>query len=73
VATWRNRFLKGLPTLCEIEKATPKKLQEEIKKNLSDEQRPGASPKFTQEQAMKIIDLACKNFGNSDMKSANGA
>jgi hypothetical protein len=22
---------------------------------------------------MKIIDLACKNFGNSDMKSANGA
>ena len=42
VATWRNRFLKSLPTLCEIEAATPEKLQEEIKKILSDKQCPGA-------------------------------
>ena len=42
VATWCNRSLKSLPTLCEIEAATPEKLQEEIKKILSDEQRPDA-------------------------------
>jgi transposase len=61
VTTWRNRFLLNLPSLREIEATTPEKLQEEIKKILTDEKRPGASRKFTLEQIMKIVDLACKN------------
>ncbi|MCQ1531286.1 helix-turn-helix domain-containing protein [Lutispora saccharofermentans] len=61
VATWRNRFLHRLPVLREIEISTPENLQGEIIKILTDEKRPGASHKFTPEQIMKIIDLACKN------------
>lgn len=60
VATWRSRFLERIPTLVQIESAALEKLQEEIKKVLSDEKRSGTSRKFTQEQIIKILDLACK-------------
>lgn len=64
VATWRNRFLQALPSLRDIETATPKKLEGEIRLLLSDRKRSGAPSTFTSEQIMKIIDLACKEPGD---------
>lgn len=61
VAAWRNRFLQALPSLRDIESGTPDKLEEEIRLLLSDRKRSGASPTFTPEQIIRIIDLACKN------------
>lgn len=61
VATWRNCFLQALPSLRDIESGTPDKLEEEIRLLLSDRKRSGASPTFTPEQIIRIIDLACKN------------
>lgn len=61
VGTWRNRFLENMPLLGEVEAAAPEKLSNEIVRILSDERRPGPRPKFTQEQIMRIIDLACKS------------
>lgn len=60
-AAWRNRFLQALPSLRDIESGTPDKLEEEIRLLLSDRKRSGASPAFTPEQIIRIIDLACKN------------
>lgn len=68
VATWRNRFLEALPSLCEIETGNPEKLVDEITLVLTDAKRPGAPPEFTQEQIVKIIDLACKTQKSSVMK-----
>ena len=59
VATWRNRFLENLPNLNELENAAPEKLSDEIVRILSDEKRSGTPPKFTPEQIMQIISLAC--------------
>ena len=64
VATWRERFLAALPNLREIETAAPGKLEDEIRKILSDKKRPGAPSVFTPDQIMKIIDLACSNPGD---------
>lgn len=61
VALWRTRFIDALPLLCEVEKISPEKLQDEVKKLLTDIQRPGCPPVFTPEQIVKIIDLACKH------------
>lgn len=61
VATWRSRFLQALPSLRDIESGTPDKLEEEIRLLLSDRKRSGAPSTFTQEQIIRIIDLACKN------------
>ena len=61
VATWRNRFLQALPSLRDIESGTPDKLEEEIRLLLSDRKRSDAPSTFTQEQIIRIIDLACKN------------
>lgn len=61
IATWRRRFLDALPTFKEIESASPEKLSDGIKKLLSDRYRSGCPGVFTQEQILKIIDLACKS------------
>lgn len=61
VGIWRNRFLQELPSLRETEAGTPDKLEAEIRRILSDRKRCGAPSTFTQEQILKIIDLACKN------------
>lgn len=61
ISTWRTRFLQAIPRLQELEQKTPDKLSEEIIGILSDKQRSGCPPVFTQEQIIKIIDLACKH------------
>ena len=60
VGTWRNRFLEALPHLLEVQESAPDKLSDEIRKVFSDRPRPGCPCVFTQEQIVKIIDLACK-------------
>ena len=60
VGVWRSRFLEALPHLQEVQESTPDKLSDEIRKVFSDRPRPGCPCVFTQEQIMKIIDLACK-------------
>lgn len=60
VGTWRSRFLDALPHLRQIQESAPDKLSDEIRKVFSDKPRPGCPCVFTQEQIMKIIDLACK-------------
>lgn len=60
VGTWRSRFLDALPHLREIQESAPDKLSDEIRRVFSDKPRPGCPCVFTQEQIMKIIDLACK-------------
>ena len=46
--------------LTNQEISAPDKLFDEIRKFFSDRPRPGCPYVFTQEQIMKIIDLACK-------------
>ena len=60
VGTWRSRFLEALPHLLEVQGSAPDKLSDEIRKVFSDRPRPGCPCVFTQEQIVKIIDLACK-------------
>lgn len=61
VAVWRNRFLDAQSMLAEVESTSREKLQEAIKVLLSDQRRSGCPSNFTQEQILKIIDLACKH------------
>lgn len=61
VATWRNRFMENLSNLQELENSATEKLADEITRILSDEKRPGVPAKFTPEQIIRIIDLACKS------------
>lgn len=60
VGTWRSRFLAALPHLRDVQLTAPDKLSDEVRKVFSDSSRPGCPCVFTQEQIMKIIDLACK-------------
>lgn len=60
VGTWRSRFLKAVPHLQEVQESAPDKLSDEVRKVFSDNPRPGCPSVFTQEQILKIIDLACK-------------
>lgn len=60
VATWRNRFLEALPSLLAIEAGCPEELEDELKLILTDIKRSGAPSEFSQDQIIKIIDLACK-------------
>lgn len=58
---WRSRFLNCLPVLDMIEETLPEELEKSLMTLFSDLPRSGAPCKYTQEQRMKIIDLACKN------------
>lgn len=60
VGGWRSCFLEALPHLREVQESAPDKLSDEVRKIFSDRPRPGCPCVFTQEQIMKIIDLACK-------------
>ena len=57
----RKKTVDMIPILSEVEMLSPEKLQAEIKTLLTDDRRSGRSPIFTQEQILKIIDLACKH------------
>jgi len=59
VRRWRDRYGLSHEELKRVETETPGKMRSVIKKVLSDEQRPGGPPTFTDEQVAAIIALAC--------------
>jgi len=61
VKRWRDRYSIKYKELQRIEKETPYKLRKTIEELLSDEQRPGGPPKFTDGQVAAIIGQACED------------
>lgn len=68
VYKWLNRWLKAKPTLDQIEKEkTGYDLKKEIINTLKDASRSGAPCKFTEEQVLQIIALACTSPETEDL------
>lgn len=61
VKIWRDKYSVNSIELNRIESETPNKLSASIKEVLSDNKRPGAPPKFTDEQVAAIIMLSCED------------
>lgn len=61
VSKWRIRFLNSLPLLREVEEKNPAELEAEITILLADYARPGQPPTYTDEQIIKILEIACRN------------
>ena len=61
VSKWRTRFLKSLPLLREIEEKNPTELEDKITSLLSDYARTGQPPTYTDEQIIRILEIACRN------------
>lgn len=61
VSKWRSRFIKKLPLLQEISEKDPAKLAEAVSSFLNDCPRPGQPPHYTDEQIIKILEIACRN------------
>ena len=60
ITKWRNRYAKAEAELAILEAETPRKLRAGIEKTLSDEQRSGKPPSFTDEQVACIIAISCQ-------------
>lgn len=61
VKLWRNKYSKNSTELNRIEIEAPHKLRAAIQEILSDNKRPGAPAKFTDEQVAAIIALSCED------------
>lgn len=61
VSKWRTRFLNSLSRLQEVEEQNPTKLESEVTALLSDYARPGQPPTYTDEQIIRILEIACRN------------
>ena len=61
VKRWRDRYLNASEEIKRTEAETPHKLRKMIEETLSDEQRPGSPPKFTDEQVAAIIAVSCED------------
>ena len=60
VSKWRNRFIKALPQLLQIAEKDPSKLEDEVFAFLDDRPRPGQPSHYTDEQIIRILELACR-------------
>ena len=69
VRRWRHRWARARPALVAAEKreASDKDLEKLIIGILTDDDRCGAPPKFTPEQIIGIIALACEPPGDSGL------
>ena len=61
VSKWRSRFIKSLPLLKEVAEKDPSKLEEAVSSFLNDCPRPGQPSHYTDEQIIKILEIACRN------------
>lgn len=61
VSKWRNRINKALPLLEQIAEKDPDNLEKEINAFLLDLPRPGQPQLYTDEQIIKILEIACHN------------
>lgn len=60
ITKWRNRYAAKEKELAKTEEENPRKLRSNIEKVLSDEQRSGRAPTFTDEQVACIIAMSCQ-------------
>ena len=61
VSKWRGRFLKSLPLLQEVAEKDRSHLEEAVSSFLDDSPRPGQPRHYTDEQIIKILEIACRN------------
>jgi transposase len=61
VQCWRNRYSDAKEELSRTEAESPHKIRSAVITTLSDKQRSGGPPKFTDEQVAAIIALACED------------
>ena len=61
VSKWRGRFLKSLPVLREVAEKDSSHLEEAVTSFLADNPRPGQPSHYTDEQIIKILEIACRN------------
>ncbi|MDD6618840.1 MAG: helix-turn-helix domain-containing protein [Clostridiales bacterium] len=61
VSKWRGRFLKKLPLLQEVAEKDRSHLEEAVSAFLNDNPRPGQPSHYTDEQIIKILEIACRN------------
>lgn len=61
VSKWRSRFIKSLPFFQEVEQNDISHLEDAISDFLNDRPRPGQPSHYTDEQIIKILELACRN------------
>jgi len=67
VNRWRDRYSAMNEEIRRAEAETPHKMRGAIEKILSDEQRPGGPPTFTDEQVAAIIALSCEDPSKFDL------
>lgn len=60
VSKWRGRFLKALPLLQEIAEKDRSHLEDAVSSFLNDRPRPGQPAHYTDEQIIKILEIACR-------------
>lgn len=60
VSKWRTRFLKELPKFQEILEKDSSHLEDAISSFLDDNPRPGQPRRYTDEQIIKILEVACR-------------
>lgn len=61
VSKWRGRFLKSLPLLQEVAEKDRSHLEEAVSAFLNDCPRPGQPSHYTDEQIIKILEIACRD------------
>lgn len=61
VSKWRSRFIKSLPFLQEVLEKDPAHLEEAVSSFLDDRPRPGQPSHYTDEQIIRILEIACRN------------
>lgn len=63
VSKWRGRFIKTktLPLLQEVAEKDRSHLEDAVSSFLNDNPRPGQSSHYTDEQIIKILEIACRD------------
>lgn len=61
VSKWRGRFLKTLPLLQEVTEKDHSHLEEAVSSFLNDCPRPGQPSHYTDEQIIRILEIACRD------------
>ena len=67
VKLWRDRYSRHYEEMRRTEAETPLKIRSAVNKILSDEQRPGSPPTFTDVQVAAIIAMACEDPSKFDV------
>ena len=60
VSKWRTRFINQADYFFNVEQNNPDELEETIAKFLKDAPRPGCPCTITEEQIIKILEIACR-------------